>query len=289
MGKPYRPQDFPEHRNHVVADPDLWYLLPYLDKLMDREDFAHADHIRDEMAEARLWWLGTDACELIEAAWESMPPTTLTRDLAPDPSGFLCFERIHWGIASDRPDPVRVDYLQWFPTRIKGRDALSIVCWQDGITAGREIPYTGPLGRADWLYGDDTDAPLPGLDPAALPSVVEDRRLLACIWQLSSQASITDAVDSDVDRPTRRRLERRRQSVPKVRIINLAHRHRAVSGDPGGHRDVEWTRRWIVSGHWRQQACGPGRTQHRPVYIAPFIKGPEDKPLVTGDSVKVWR
>jgi hypothetical protein len=218
-----------------------------------------------------------------------MPPATLTRDLVPDMSGFLCLERTRLGIASDRTEPVRVDYIQWFPTRVEGHDSLSIICWQDSTSDRYGLPITGPLGRADWPYGHDTDTPLDQVDPRGMPSIIEDRRLLATIWQLSSQASITETVDQVPDRATRRRLERRGRPVPDVRIVNLAARHRAATAAPGGHRDVEWTRRWIVSGHWRQQACGPGRTQHRPVYIAPFIKGPEDKPLVVNEPVKVWR
>jgi hypothetical protein len=42
---------------------------------------------------------------------------------------------------------------------------------------------------------------------------------------------------------------------------------------------VDWSCQWEVDGHWRQQACGPGMSEHRPVWILKHTKGPEGKPL----------
>lgn len=47
--------------------------------------------------------------------------------------------------------------------------------------------------------------------------------------------------------------------------------------------------RFIVSGHWRGQAYGPNHSERRRQWIAPFVKGPRDKPLVLKDTVRVWR
>jgi Protein of unknown function DUF45 len=40
---------------------------------------------------------------------------------------------------------------------------------------------------------------------------------------------------------------------------------------------VEWSHRWTVRGHWRNQPYGPGRTKIRAKYIRPFVKGPPDE------------
>jgi len=42
--------------------------------------------------------------------------------------------------------------------------------------------------------------------------------------------------------------------------------------------DVEWSYRWVVSGHWRNQ-FRPSHKDHYPKWIMPYLKGPEDKPL----------
>lgn len=45
----------------------------------------------------------------------------------------------------------------------------------------------------------------------------------------------------------------------------------------------------IVSGHWREQPCGPNHGERRRQWIAPYVKGPRDKPLVLKDTVRVLR
>lgn len=36
---------------------------------------------------------------------------------------------------------------------------------------------------------------------------------------------------------------------------------------------------WVVDGHWRNQPCGPKRSERRLLWIAPYVKGPADMPL----------
>ncbi len=40
----------------------------------------------------------------------------------------------------------------------------------------------------------------------------------------------------------------------------------------------EWSCQWLVRGHWRQQYL-PSTQSHRPTWIEPYVKGPDDKPL----------
>ena len=47
-----------------------------------------------------------------------------------------------------------------------------------------------------------------------------------------------------------------------------------------GHRHINWTHRWNVTGHWRHYKDG------RKVWIGTYVKGPEDRPLVP--SVRVY-
>lgn len=44
--------------------------------------------------------------------------------------------------------------------------------------------------------------------------------------------------------------------------------------------------RWVVRGHWRQQAVGPNHSEHKPVFIAPHVHGPQGAPLKT--TVYQW-
>jgi len=43
--------------------------------------------------------------------------------------------------------------------------------------------------------------------------------------------------------------------------------------------------RWVVRGHWRNQACGKGRQERRPTWIEPYWKGPEGAPTILREAV----
>jgi hypothetical protein len=158
------------------------------------------------------------------------------------------------------------------------------------ISTWRKWEKWVPLGRTDWPMGFDTEGEFapPGFTPVQLQSIIEDRRWAAAFAILSQQTNISHTRVVDTDRHAAKRLRRRKLTPPKVRLVDI-HKPKHPT-TPGGTREVEWTKRWLVRGHWRQQAFGPGRKQRRPVYIQPHIKGPEDKPLeVSPEVVKVWR
>ena len=52
-----------------------------------------------------------------------------------------------------------------------------------------------------------------------------------------------------------------------------------------GHASADHDHRWIVSGHWRQQPYGPNSSLRKRIWIAPYVQGPADKPLVVTDRV----
>lgn len=67
--------------------------------------------------------------------------------------------------------------------------------------------------------------------------------------------------------------------------------------------EVAWSHRWVVSGHWAKRRVAvrddsgaivgsrhgvEGRDWiYRRVFIAPHVKGPEDRPLVVKNTVNV--
>jgi hypothetical protein len=117
-------------------------------------------------------------------------------------------------------------------------------------------------------------------------SVAKVRRLIYALWSLMAQP-IAAPRSERAGRQYRRRWERDVGTMPNygdVRVVTL----RRTMGDGGGETDDvfgrEWTHRWVVRGHWRNQWY-PSEGVHRMVWIAPFVKGPEDKPLIVKDTV----
>lgn len=79
-------------------------------------------------------------------------------------------------------------------------------------------------------------------------------------------------------RALRRRAERANLALPNCHVVTL---RREVRADEtlASETIVEWSHRWIVRGHWRRQFF-PSRGNHAPVWIDPYIKGPDDKPFI---------
>jgi len=104
-----------------------------------------------------------------------------------------------------------------------------------------------------------------------------------CAIQSFLNQKILMSTHDRVDRASARRLERAGNHVnPYVNVVRLRsqiHRDR-----PATAQEIEWTCQWVVRGHWREQWY-PVAEEHRPVWIAPYIKGPEDKPFRESEKI----
>ncbi|MEU1447077.1 hypothetical protein [Streptomyces mirabilis] len=99
-------------------------------------------------------------------------------------------------------------------------------------------------------------------------------------WLLMQQP-LAEETEVQPDRAVRKRLRRIGHEPAPVRLIEL---RRPKSSGGQGDGDREYHHQWIVRGHWRQQWY-PARQVHRPVWIAPHVKGPEGAPLIGGEKV----
>lgn len=77
------------------------------------------------------------------------------------------------------------------------------------------------------------------------------------------------------DRATRRRVSRWKEE-PIVNVIRLRRVHKTNPNVE--HEQQDWAFQWVVRGHWRHQWY-PSTQSHQTIWIAPYAKGPEDKPL----------
>lgn len=170
-----------------------------------------------------------------------------------------------------------------------------------------------PLGRSDWgreqplsqvqlfpmVVGED-DGPWSagahvhervGGDEAGIASAQEDRRVLAALLTLVHQEGITTRVEHRPPRHVVRRAERAGTPAAASTVQVVTLRRPKVEHDDDGpvvHEGRTYSHRWLVNPHWRWQPYGPGRAQRRLIFIAPYVKGPPDKPLVTKEVVHSW-
>jgi hypothetical protein len=163
------------------------------------------------------------------------------------------------------------------------------------MRAGDKLRAHGQLwstcGRSDWIDGTAVgDTTIIGAEyPAASASAIEDRKVLVAFWTLVHQAGIAETHTERPARPEVRRLQRAgwTREHAEVRVVKLRNVDRAEPGEPTGEKR-HYSHRFIVGGHWRNQACGPHRSLRRLVWIHPYIKGPDDAELATPTTVKAW-
>jgi len=82
-------------------------------------------------------------------------------------------------------------------------------------------------------------------------------------------------------RHARKRADRNQVDRNSVHVVHLRKADHKSTPPAGG--TIEYSHRFMVKGHWRNQWY-PSIQAHRPRYIMPFIKGPDDKPLVIRDT-----
>jgi hypothetical protein len=136
-----------------------------------------------------------------------------------------------------------------------------------------------------WIPGEDADPDVAAARLVLASHIVPEEpeptaRFMVTFFRLCQQ-SLTRIERTHPERHARRRAERLQMRDVPVTVITL---RRITTEQNVNETHVEWTRRWLVRGFWRNQWY-PSEQVHRAIWISPFIKGPADKPLIIRDHV----
>lgn len=271
----------------------------------------------DRLANAELFFVDEDLSDLLDAVWPSMPPFVPRPHDVPAPYGFVVFSRplvaytrqVEFPELPDTPDVrdaqkrltedgVRIVAASWGPFDRDGtwpQGGVWFTFWSESAlnrgsdnwlleTASRILPPLLIDNEAAIAWPpDDTEHPELALskDPGTTSMWVA---MIMCAFQLAGQSNLAEITSERTPRPERRRTERAGLPARDVRVVRL-RRHLREACDAGGS-GREYRHRWVVRGHWRQQWY-PKRGVHRPKWIAPYLKGPDDAPLLGGERVTV--
>lgn len=316
MSMQIRPQDLPELRTEVTA----WHKqhgaeyftsciregvqTAYMPGLSDTAEGARlATAETERLAKAELFWVSREMTELCVAAARSMPAWSLQSEDLPAPAGLIYFD----GLPDFRPE-FPTTAMAWAPCptevasyALKGPGLwLSCYVGQDWFVQHEEIDLSsvriplaplvydgesiaafGEREPGDTAFATDDGDKVVEMDDESLIKRCSSLVLVKAACLLMRQ-DLADASTVEPDRATRKRLRRQGADEDvRTRVIEL--RRPKSSGAPGDS-DREYHHQWIVRGHWRQQ-WHPKRQLHRPVWIAPHIKGPEGAPLIGGEKV----
>lgn len=295
MERLHRPRQLPEERDRCrdawARGGAFWQLAPDLKRMgLMTGDPASYCQVEYNAVDGALWWVASDMCDLVAAAMQTVPlDTVLDESMWVDEKALCWFEKPLTMTDAGTGEPIAVDAVAWGGFRMAQFGyGVSISAYQWREEHSRLIP----LGRDEWLLSQPLGVtePPPGVRNVEhfAEGATEDRRLLATLWLLATQPGIADSAMRNADRAEQRRSERKGQRPPPpVRVVDLRRRARSSSKhEPTGRH---MTVRTIVTGHWRNVPWGPGKLLRRPVWIAPFVRGPEDAPLVQHATVKMLR
>lgn len=271
---------------------------------------------RSRLRSSPTYWLSPDMFEVVLHASNTMPPEPLHREDVPTPSGFVVFAKnLHF--TDGNGDRIGVAAASWGPMVHLGREAKGLALYtamddleDDWVATYRQndgVPlvdgrvgtiraglvmchYTPWIFEQDYLsreaysgpWGDERQEDSNYDYERAVQGTVQVLRFLKAFWTISQQPYIAQWQTGTPNRAERRRMERLQLPSTLTLITLRAKYQKPKDGDDHEPQKVEWSHRWVVGAHWatRHTRNGPKK-----VYIMPFIKGPEDKPLVVKEKM----
>jgi len=157
------------------------------------------------------------------------------------------------------------------------------ISWAGQRASARHVPFleSGGLWRfGDTLAGALTTKARATEDPASAALRRQICVRLRGLWQFMQQRICARRLEHP-DRAMRHRLEREPiRHRPLVEVIELRARDADRAPRDQEALAVDWSCRWIVRQHWRQQWF-PSEQRHKPLLVEPYVKGPPDRPLKT--------
>lgn len=266
------------------------------------EWLGRANEARRRLTKADVYWLSSDMAKIVTHAAKTMPDEAFSPLDVPSPSGLILFQEPE---TLRDPAGVRGDFdcLGWFGTehgchvsvfnssnKLHFIDSNFVRFGNDWCDVLRERispirkKFSEPEPSPHVFKAAHHYATLrmkrDGIDDKSDLTFI---RLPKAFWILIEQTIFkTPAIGPD--RAAKRRAVKLGREIPTIKLVTL--RRVKYGDDVCGTKDVEWSHRWMVSSHWRNQ-WHPGKGMHRVRLILPYEKGPKDKPLVIKKTLNV--
>ena len=214
-------------------------------------------------APAYLWRSITEEA----ASGVEMPEHIVSRKLLMAPRMFFCFEHL-WGIRPVRDDGTEAPGTYILAGLLVADSPEGIVSWSIALPAD-----DNPMHCTTDVIGYDTRY-TPRKHPA------QNDKVLGLLTFLSSPYIPKE--ERRLDRRYRTSLGRQGWHEDKADRVTFVDLRAAITeNEQRGHGTaVAWKHRWIVRGHIRAQWY-PSEGAHRPIWVPPHMKGPEDAPMLT--------
>jgi hypothetical protein len=226
----------------------------------------------EALARAEPVFVSRDVFDAWQFACAAFEPDPVTADDPFVPSGFALLPRPLDMIREGTDEPASA--ILWTPDR----GAIFV----GGFTVGERRRWSLssvlilPLERTPSQVLEEA-AGMPGWMqevPDEDQKLIRQWRLLQSLWSMARQFV---RAPERPDRAQRRRAGRvGLRHDQAVTVVRLRRTRREPSAD---EREVEWSCRWVVRGHWRKLSTG------RQTWVRAHVKGPDGLPLRVTDRV----
>ncbi|MEW2415270.1 hypothetical protein AB0953_16365 [Streptomyces sp. NPDC046866] len=254
------------------------------------------DGLATNLRNADMYWVTPEMAALAMSAGAQLAAARWAVVDRPSPCGLLWWAD---GIGSMDTGGVQipVEGIVWGPHErglmvwlLMSRSRLaSEVQSRNGMTlVADQMPPMIPI-YGETLPVTAEPVSLAGLD-GQLPAPIV--AALAAAWLLMQQPALVERVKERPPAAEARSSARAGLGDPEVTVTTLRRQYLpgtqdAVEGDDVAGR--RYRHRWVVSGHWRNQAHGPDRMLRRQTWIPAYVKGPDGAPMLSTEKVNVWR
>jgi hypothetical protein len=249
------------------------------------------------LKDSEMFWVSEDMVTLAVDASSDVPGFTPETDM-PSRSGLMVLEKALpaiTGFLAVPMDPKDVIRGTVSTAHADLKTSLEIVAlsW---VNAGGRLTIHG-FSRNEGGPADDPFNSLMILDEdnssfksfsavdqgAAAPLL----KFLAASFHLMANPAVADRRQAapEPKAPLKPAKRRHSNSVTVISLRSLRQVETCESGNDGR----EYTHRWIVRGHWRNQPYGKDQALRRITWVPSYIKGPAGKPLRATERVWAWR
>ena len=249
-------------------------------------------------SQGSLYWVSQEMAAVAADAAEGVE--VLTPGGAPFPHGFMSIPKGVLRLQGPQGG-MEIDSLGWGTVETSsGAQAMVVLAWGEGYLEGEAY-----RGRLFWPFRTLIDSPwhlgpvikelvkmdesAEAGDPQARGALEELKACawLAAAWELMETPTVAEVKKMPVPAKVAKKRAKKGRVDPEVRIVTLRPmRNENVTHSPSGRK---YHHRWLVRGHWRNQACGPKQSERKRTWVPSYTKGPDGAPLIGGDLVKVWK
>ena len=230
-------------------------------------------HITDIFSQADTYYISEEIADVLVGGFNTLPSIPLG-DVRPNSLyGWAFFQRPIVCQFPTRFVPMwEVQGLAWGPV---GRDSAGGLNLSIFVRRPRSshLPCSGMIS---WPWESGWDRPW-----SPTEGVTDWIRKLVFSFFAFIRQECVSIQTTPASRPIRRHLPPSYSADPVIKIIQLRRRSPATNGLEPQSRD--YSCRWLVRGHWRNQFY-PSSKSHRPRFIPAYVKGPDDKPLKSTKS-----